>query len=434
MVTKTRIQTFQYRHWRRHDFSPPATKFINSQLYVFTEFRTGESQPKWRQLVSEHKNATTPLTAENIDWRGEKGFVRMRYFYDPIAGFNSKVRCMTETIGNGAAYEQQLPVIQTGWFSSSEDRARARTYAAIRQMQVKVSAPTFLGEMRQTLRQLRRPLGALGRSANEYLQRVKRNKKLFPPGRDGFSDWTKTLSESWLEYSFGWVPLLADIAGFRDAYNSLLDKDRVEHFSVGASSSRVRLESDTFASPTSGNVFLWCDKRQRIVDVHQVRYRGAVVARAATTTKDRLARFGFEPKEFFPTAWELLPWSFLIDYFVNIDDLLTASVTDTSSLAWLNRTERRIVTDRVTYTPNKALSIAQINPIAFISFEGRTSSSEYTVTRVTRSVGVGLTPPSLYFELPNLELSPIKGLNMAALLNLAREVHPQRTTGRSYRI
>lgn len=434
MATKSRVRSYIFRHYRRHDFSPPPTPFLIGTRRSFTEFRTGTEQPKWRQLVSEHKNATTPLQAENISWRGQKAYIRMLYFYDPVNVWNSKVPCVTETRGNFAAYNHVIPVIQTGWPSTSEARARARTYAAIRQLQVVVSGPTFLGEMRQTLRQLRRPLGALGKSSWDYVERVKRNRKLFPPGSRGLDGWSKSLSEAWLEYSFGWVPLLADIAGFREAYNSLLDQTRVERFSVGASSSRIRTEVWEDSSPTSGNLFLWCKKYTRTVDTHQVRYRGAVVAQAATTSKDRLARFGFTPSEFVPTAWELLPWSFLIDYFVNVDDLITAAVTDTSGLAWLNRTERRIVTDYVLFLPDKNLSKAQIGPQAFRSFDGQPATSEYTVTRVDRSVGVGLQPPSLYFEIPDFERSPIKWLNIAALLNLARGVHPQRTTGRSYRL
>lgn len=418
-----------YHTWKQYQWVEgfPANPRVSGGTLKHPRTRTGQDNPKWREQVSKHENATTPLTAEFNKWRGMAGHHVADFLWNPTTGFGSG-KAQEYIKGQLAAVcEMTLPTLNM-FGSTADARARARAYSAIRGLQVKVSGPTFLGEMRQTLRQLRRPAGALGQKAWDHVNRAKKLR-----GKPGSESWNKALAESWLEYSFGWVPLLADIAGARDAYNSLADSERVERFSVGAEDKRRSIDSNTVTSIPPGS-HLWQNKLVTQDDLHTVRYRGAVTARAATTCADRFARFGFTPSEFIPTAWELLPWSFLIDYFVNIDDLITAAVTDTSGLRWLNKTDRRHAVRRVTLVPNKATTDLAFPASAKVIQSRRPSMSVHERTSITRSVGVGLYPPELTFEIPSAERSPIKYLNIAALLNLARSVHPQRTKGRSYRL
>jgi hypothetical protein len=76
-----------------------------------------------------------------------------------------------------------------------------------------------------------------------------------------------------------------------------------------------------------------------VIEKRMIRYKGAVIAQVKGPSWQNDDLFGFNPQNFIPAAWELLPWSFLADYFTNIGDILTASIVSTKHLAYTNRTE-----------------------------------------------------------------------------------------------
>jgi hypothetical protein len=150
--------------------------------------------------------------------------------------------------------------------------------------------------------------------------------------------------------------------------------------------------------------------------------RGEVRQKPKLTTADKGETLGFSMREFIPTAWELLPWSFLVDYFADVGGFLDASTTDTSGVTWLCGTsvktrKKRLVTkahdkDQPDYGTN-----------AF----RRLSSSLAASTIKRRTVGrTGVYPlgvPTVLFRLPT---APLKAANLVALFAQANSIHPQR--------
>jgi len=51
--------------------------------------------------------------------------------------------------------------------------------------------------------------------------------------------------------------------------------------------------------------------------------------------------FGFRPEEFVPTAWELIPYSFVVDYFTNVNDIINAWAYRSAGIEWLQYTAYR---------------------------------------------------------------------------------------------
>jgi hypothetical protein len=283
---------------------------------------------------------------------------------------------------------------------------------------------------------LKHPAKALEDSAKQYLQAVKnanrenRRRNFNKKPKNYIRELSNIASGLWLEYAFGWVPLLHDIQDARDAYNSLLDKDRIAHVSSGGKDARGSPGPITVTSPGYGLSMkvLWTNHR---VDIHKVRYRGAVKAQAVTTASDRLARFGFTPSEFLPTAWELLPWSFLADYFANIGDLINASMTDTSNVAWVNVTDIKEAHKDVYVRLDMETLLSTFSGWTILSTESSPSHLKWIRRSVSRS-GSGIPFPSLYFTYPK---SDTRLLNVAALLQqVGFGINPQRKSGRTYRL
>jgi hypothetical protein len=144
------------------------------------------------------------------------------------------------------------------------------------------------------------------------------------------------------------------------------------------------------------------------------------------TKWDNWALFGFTPSELVPTAWELLPWSFLVDYFVNVGDVLSSAVTASSNVNFVNKT---VIQEA------KKFGYWNFDPVASMlswNTPGQTRSYSYdnikspkfeNITRlINRSPGSSVPLPTLQLH-PGL--SDGKLFNIAALLGQARALHQQ---------
>lgn len=127
-----------------------------------------------------------------------------------------------------------------------------------------------------------------------------------------------TASERWLEYAYGWTPLVSDIKGLIDWANK--DMPVQGTFRVTATSFERISESLTPGGSSKHIHSYIIGKRGcKIVLHYTIDSAGAVY----------LSNLGLNP---LMTAWDLLPWSFVVDWFFTIGtalEYLDASVGKT---------------------------------------------------------------------------------------------------------
>ncbi len=93
----------------------------------------------------------------------------------------------------------------------------------------------FLGELKDTLKMLWRPASALRDGFSAYLKRAHRirdrvgpppvrNPRRIPAWRRKAKAANKVLANSWLEYCYGWRPLMADVESACNAYSTFESK------------------------------------------------------------------------------------------------------------------------------------------------------------------------------------------------------------------
>jgi hypothetical protein len=172
----------------------------------------------------------------------------------------------------------------------------------------------------------------------------------------------------------------------------------------------------------AGGVGRWFYCDAQAYELCTVRYKGRFDAQVETTKWDNWDLFGFTPKDFIPAAWELLPWSFLADYFTNIGDILSSVTVSTTGLAYVNRTEIKHTYYRgaISHDPFHPNNMSA--NFTLTSCIGGQGSFNLTRRAVVRSPGSGISYPTLQF---NVELNPGQLANVAALLATSRALHPQ---------
>lgn len=372
--------------------------------------RTGSSLANWKKKILDHSNATTPMTGTYYSCDAHPG-----------RSENVKTAGLTSYVGDAAAYHQSCPSPPTISSTKASQLCTQKALKQIRAVQVKISGQVFLGELREAMHMLRHPAEGLRKAIKEtYLDKLKRIKNKDP------KRWQKAISQTWLEGAFGWRPFVNDLADASQAYQEVNNKlaDRFENIRAVGKDSKFIDEFNGFVSlPAGSNMQCWVSRRT--VDNAVCIIRGQVKASANTTPMDKLRIFGMSAGEFIPTVWELLPWSFLVDYFTNIGDILENSVTDTSNLAWsatATITERK----RTASLTGDAKQTAAIQGPTFVSMKvGDVSSVIWKVRNVDRGLNANLNIGPLMFELPG---NPIQQLNIVALWTQAYYgLHPQKS-------
>jgi hypothetical protein len=134
-----------------------------------------------------------------------------------------------------------------------------------------------------------------------------------------------------------------------------------------------------------------------------------------------LENWGFSPDNFVPTIYNLIPWSFLVDYFSNIGDVIDAMSIRNVGLAWGCKTTRQQVDWRIDYAQPVAVAT---DPNFFKDIRVETFTRKDPVSKATvfsreriSDVTVGVTDIS--FRIPGVD-NPRKWLNIAALASLRR--------------
>jgi hypothetical protein len=407
-VTTSRTYGRRWRYGTQYDSGSDTVEPYDDKE-TWSDTRDGIENPlHWKWRIKHHYGASTPMTAKRIEL--EVSDTSASYVWG--TGTNENV-----TLLDGKPFSVVFPT--SGSIASAAEANSARQSASIgllaefRDAQTKLQTLVAAGEFGQTLRMLRNPAKALFEGIHDYFGTVrKRSKRSLRSRRRRRKDADKDmLRDTWLEAQFGWRPLIGDIEGAYEALTNM-PTSRYRYCKSGATR-----ESATFS--VSGGYFgnMYFPSETRTKTIAEARAYGQVSV-DMTTPNGHLARWGVRTADFLPTVWELIPYSFVADYFSNIGKVIAAGSFPTKDIAWSGCTTRRSCVKVV----KRYFSEAGTKSAVGSTFKsGSGSGGGYTATRrqidryTTGIVSVGLS--SIRFEIPGLGL---KWLNMAALVSAGR--------------
>lgn len=326
------------RHYFRSEFTrrnidggdPPSGNTYSSVFSVDTQnIRDGSAKnPNWRQDIAKGNCATTPFYGVKETLSRSPA----RYHVSSTHGDFCK---------SWGEFDDQLvwrakdPSLIS--VSTADSAARSKIVRKANEYQRPFQGGVFLAELKETLQMLKNPAAALFKAIRRHWIHASKNLRRHRPGT---SHYKRVASGLWLEAVFGMLPLFGDIESAAKAFKSLASNaSKRRKLIIANGSAQDRVLSDSFVS-RYGSFDLAARYYYRDTSDVNVRYRAMLQWDASNFAKFRY--FGLTPQDILPTIWEAIPWSFLADYFLNIQEIIEGYSFGTSRLRWVDRGEEVI--------------------------------------------------------------------------------------------
>lgn len=400
----------------------------------------GTENPAWRVQVKGHTSATTAFTGIRHNFHYGNGIGHVKW--NVIRKSDGVLFQQGDLVGEGFRF---LPstLLSLASDPASLDSANAisaakmRLLSAIRDTYRQFQGGVFFGELLETIHQIRHPAEALQRGLKTYKRDVQKRLAKYVPGaltaatRKQLNTKHRNIAnrivkDTWLEYVFGWKPLINDI---KDGARALAYKDYRIFIPVSGSGKSSSASNFTVIGNNTING-MPIDLGYTVRGTVNCWLKGECGTDAAQRSVLNINRFGLNFwSEVAPTIWELIPYSFLVDYFSNIGQMIDGMSTQLSGVRWVCGIVKREVEVTLNYSRfNQGLltGIYNTEDASFKTFltEQTYSYSGYTNTfsRVDRSAwtieDISLSLGDFRFRVPGV--GSTRWLNIAALFGRKR--------------
>jgi hypothetical protein len=380
----------------------------------------------WKAKIKQRKQATTWLNGvDHFSFGATPSGTYTKHIDD-----GQKSKLLVEYQGTTAAYLDipsdtlsAVSLTQANNLALTEFMQKARN--AQRALQGLVAA----GELGETIRMILRPADALRKSTDRLTQRWSiesaRIRRGFGKSKNAKKiEVNKRLREAasgtWLEWSFGAQPLVDDIQGGAKALARVVTYHPPSVFVTGKAKvihARTVYEHPIAGADMNMNAYI------EITTESSVKYRGLVWTQVNLGSHNA-AQFGVSLSDIVPALWELIPYSFLVDYFANIGDIIDAASFPTASVAWCDYGSEKLRRSRllrIDVAPRILTSPKEVLDRFSLKLE---SGAVAGVRHVSRARYTGDFIPSLSFRIPAVfrrlddgdHVTSKKWLNMAALI------------------
>lgn len=386
-----------------------------------------DRQLDFKKAIRLRNSATTFLSASGLTWtRGSLGTASAFWRRDPLYGDDTD---QYKAFGDFVNFENVLPApVDPTLMDGLENQALMHFISKANAVQRQFQAGVFLGELRETIHQIRHPAQSIRNHLSDYLSTVKKrgrtvlrsNGRYVSPNshssrsRGIRGSMNQMVSDSWLEFNFGVMPLVNDVhdaavALARYNYDSFPSK-----VVRGAANAKTESVHTTTASASAGTAVT--KYRRRFTA--SVKIYGAVAVQSQVGAAHLASLTGFTFRDIVPTLWELIPYSFVADYFSNIGAIVEAGCFNTSTVAWANigrylSSSSEQIDQQLTPVPSpngsyirERLTFTPSGPFAFTEFQK------------VRQVYTGGYMPSLAFTIPGMKQS----FNLAALFGQSKAI------------
>jgi hypothetical protein len=396
------------QHWDTFGASIGAPTSVFPVGFAWTDFLNGEKVPNWKRVISEGRDATTNMLAEQQKVTHLDGdqYVKARR--------KSDGRIYHRRDAGWCDTSMSFPTAPFSTLSSDSAQrdAASKWYSRATTAQTQLMLGVTVGELGETLNLVRKRGASVVQLLTNWRTVARRLRKT--------KNWKKKLAGLYLEYSFGVRPLLADVSGALSAW-----KDPRKEIARVSASAETNVDASSASTTTFGTIQY--DRNYRTSSKVSVHIRGGVKVEVSGHGRNMQA-FGLMPRTWIPTAYELIPWSFFVDYFTDLGNVINALCFPKSDIAWASTTTVRSMSNMV------IVSGARLAPLFTSTFDVQEITDHPQVTTLTRKqVSRARGAPKIPTPTVRLPTSVRTWANIAALA-ISRFAVSDREFARSLRI
>lgn len=413
---------------------PPWTKNNGRSSVTVVKNATGGNLPNWRQVIASGGSATNDYVIKGRNVDPGNCIPRRYHSYKDSGGYRN------ERMVEAYRMPPEFPLI-TGFNSLLQrellQEVNVRMYKRISEKRNPFNGFAFIGELRETYAMIRHPFETLTKLATSYSNNVAKNKAEFAARhrwarkrlnlaktvnqRNRADKRKKALlreerrlaSNLWLQYRFGVLPLIKDIDEAFHKANRIFLGNEVQFVWHKVSKKLAWDSLEWKAYETQED-----DAYYRVTGRSNVRGEATLVARERVklTMPDRkigsIINKTFELSNYvetlIPALWDLTPMSVFMDYFVNVNDVLSSAMLNTSNVDHVELRYRESHDHSTEFTYSRPVGAGYGH---FYNQPSRSTVTNYIYQRRKW----GLTIPSVSFTTPIGK--PIRLANLAAFLN-----------------
>lgn len=332
------VKSFVYRPvavYKATTINYDGTKSTSAFSYSWNcdTVKDGVSVPRYREAIASMTSATSAYSVKgkDVEWSNVT--------FSATTEHPSSKRVIVylhEGYGlNNRPIHSALPLE-----GSVKGAAVAKFFSKLADAISRFKGLVFAGELRESLdtignnltrlMKLLSGLWGLLRGTRKQLRRALRKAKSRSRRRNLIAAAEKRASSWYLEFTFGVQPLIEDIESLYGAFC----KERAEVERIHARWTE-KGETRSFSTAAFCSSRILMDRTDTNRTVVRSTCTGAikhVIPERPNSLEGTAEALGITIQQVIPSIWELTPFSFLVDYFVNIGDLLNTAVYGNTSL------------------------------------------------------------------------------------------------------
>ncbi len=416
------VEILDVRYFRSNDKYP----FLNIDLLIpnqrfwknSVDQLTGNALD-WRNLIARGLSATTDLQGTNYEVHS----VDARMGFSLVNGANLPPshpdHSTTIEKVSGGLIDLGLPTLSSNTsYVTAEEQAAEHFLRSARNALSSFQGGVFVAELGKAIHGIQHPAESLVKYLQDHVRDAKRLRKRF--SRLNTRRLNKVISDLWLERQYAWLPLCSDL---ESAGNALAELSDLKESQMASGEGYDDWAYDVPGRHDETRLSIQYSYAIRQHEVSKVRFYGKVSAYNGEQPGSFLSfatkKLGLDLSNALPTAWELIPFSFVADYFSNLGSMISAYSFPTAAITWMNRGMIRecsifSIDAKVYQVPSSSFQTYEYQDVNVGSYKATIKSFLRT------GFNPGNLLPSLRLTVPGIA-GWAKWLNLTALANSIRQ-------------